>query len=88
MDIEKIEHFAVIQSSLLCEECEFAATELKTVVEDERSQKKVKTFLSHEVCSRLRRYQGSVSIISNFSILKSLFFFLNIKFINNRFFFD
>ncbi|VDD93826.1 unnamed protein product [Enterobius vermicularis] len=61
--MDRFRDYNSMKSSLLCEECEFAATELKTVVEDERSQKKVKTFLSHEVCSRLRRYQGSCDLM-------------------------
>uniref|UniRef100_A0A0N5APH4 Saposin B-type domain-containing protein n=1 Tax=Syphacia muris TaxID=451379 RepID=A0A0N5APH4_9BILA len=53
------------RNSLLCEECEFAVDELKRVVDEKKSQQKVKQFLSEEICSRLGKYQGSCDVMLN-----------------------
>uniref|UniRef100_A0A915AH97 Saposin B-type domain-containing protein n=1 Tax=Parascaris univalens TaxID=6257 RepID=A0A915AH97_PARUN len=50
-------------SDLICEECQFAAGELKNLVDEEQSQEKLKKFLSEEVCSRLGKYQGSCDLM-------------------------
>ncbi|VDM41291.1 unnamed protein product [Toxocara canis] len=50
-------------NDLVCEECQFAAGELKNLVDEEQSQKKLKKFLSEEVCSRLGKYRGSCDLM-------------------------
>ncbi|KAI1694396.1 saposin-like type b, region 1 domain-containing protein [Ditylenchus destructor] len=43
---------------LVCEECQFAANELKNVIEDRQTQHEVKQFLSENVCGHLGQYRG------------------------------
>lgn len=61
-----------VNNDLICEECQFAASELKSLVEEEKSQQKIKTFLSEEVCRRLGKYQGSCDLMLD-EFLPSLF---------------
>ncbi|VDK67731.1 unnamed protein product [Gongylonema pulchrum] len=56
-------YFFFLQRDLVCEECQFAAQELKHAIEDEQSQKRVKRFISEEVCSRLGKLQGKCDLL-------------------------
>jgi hypothetical protein len=51
------------QNDLACDECQFAAEELKTVVEEAQTQAEIKQFLSTEICSRLGKYRGSCDLL-------------------------
>jgi len=50
-------------SDLICEECQFGAHELQTVVDDHQTQVDVRSFLSNNVCRHLGQYQGSCDIL-------------------------
>lgn len=52
----------LLQSDLICEECQFAAQELKRTIEDEKTQQRLKRFISEEICSQLGRLRGKVGI--------------------------
>ncbi|KAJ1352849.1 hypothetical protein KIN20_009332 [Parelaphostrongylus tenuis] len=43
---------------LVCDECQFAARELKVIVEDKDKQKEIRDFLSQNVCLHLGSYRG------------------------------
>ncbi|KAE9417120.1 hypothetical protein Angca_000691 [Angiostrongylus cantonensis] len=43
---------------LVCDECQFAARELKTIVEDKDKQKEIHDFLSQNICIHLGSYRG------------------------------
>lgn len=73
----------LVRNSLLCEECEFAAAELKNVIEQEKSQQRIKKFLSEEICSRLGRYQGSCDVMLD-QFLPTLFEELDKMFTNSQ----
>uniref|UniRef100_A0A915PN82 Saposin B-type domain-containing protein n=1 Tax=Setaria digitata TaxID=48799 RepID=A0A915PN82_9BILA len=72
----KIEHFHRINmiygrknvdensaSDLICEECQFAAQELKRAIEDEKVQQRLKRFISEEICSQLGSLQGKCDLL-------------------------
>lgn len=44
---------------LICEECQFAAHELLSVVDDKNTQIEVKHFLSDNVCAHMGQYRGA-----------------------------
>jgi len=55
---------AGVQSNdLVCDECQFAAEELKTVITEAQTQAEIKQFLSTEICSRLGKYRGSCDLM-------------------------
>ncbi|KJH49861.1 surfactant protein B [Dictyocaulus viviparus] len=45
-------------NDFVCDECQFAARELKIIVEDKNKQKEIRDFLSRNLCLYLKRYQG------------------------------
>lgn len=49
-----------LQKDLVCDECQFAARELKTIVEDKEKQQEIRDFFSKNVCKNIPRYQGMV----------------------------
>uniref|UniRef100_A0A1I7VYW6 Surfactant protein B n=1 Tax=Loa loa TaxID=7209 RepID=A0A1I7VYW6_LOALO len=72
----KIEHFHRINviygkknadedstRGLICEECQFAAQELKRAVEDEKTQQRLKRFISEEICSQLGSLRGKCDLL-------------------------
>ncbi|KAM3725795.1 Prosaposin [Dirofilaria immitis] len=48
---------------LICEECQFAAQELKRTIENEKTQQRVKRFISEEICSQLRSLRGKCDLL-------------------------
>ncbi|EFO16345.1 hypothetical protein LOAG_12164 [Loa loa] len=48
---------------LICEECQFAAQELKRAVEDEKTQQRLKRFISEEICSQLGSLRGKCDLL-------------------------
>ncbi|VDK85062.1 unnamed protein product [Litomosoides sigmodontis] len=50
-------------SDLICEECQFAAQELKRTIEDEKAQQRLKRFISEEICSQLGRLRGKCDLL-------------------------
>ncbi|WKY06034.1 hypothetical protein Q1695_006324 [Nippostrongylus brasiliensis] len=48
---------------LVCDECQFAARELKTIVEDKEKQKEIRDFFSENVCKHIPRYQGMCDML-------------------------
>ncbi|KAI1697591.1 saposin-like type b, region 1 domain-containing protein [Ditylenchus destructor] len=48
---------------VVCEECQFAARELRQLVEDPRTQAEVKHFLSVNVCAELGEYRGACDML-------------------------
>ncbi|VDK42570.1 unnamed protein product [Anisakis simplex] len=60
---QKFSKCCSFQNDLICEECEFAATELKTLVDKKETADKVKKFLSENVCYYLKKYQGSCDLM-------------------------
>ncbi|VDM21585.1 unnamed protein product [Wuchereria bancrofti] len=72
----KIEHFHRINMiygrksadedsarELICEECQFAAQELKRAIEDEKTQQRLKRFISEEICSQLGSLRGKCDLL-------------------------
>lgn len=57
------ENSAVLSSDLICEECQFAAQELKRTLEDERTQQRLKRFISEEICSQLGSLRGKCDLL-------------------------
>ncbi|VDM54900.1 unnamed protein product [Angiostrongylus costaricensis] len=47
-----------MNEDLVCDECQFAARELKTIVEDKDKQKEIHDFLSQNICIHLGSYRG------------------------------
>ncbi|VBB26815.1 unnamed protein product [Acanthocheilonema viteae] len=50
-------------SDLICEECQFAAQELKRTIEDEKIQQRLKRFISEEICSQLGSLRGKCDLL-------------------------
>ncbi|CAG9535473.1 unnamed protein product [Cercopithifilaria johnstoni] len=50
-------------SDLICEECQFAAQELKRTIEDEKTQQRLKRFISEEICSQLGNLRGKCDLL-------------------------
>ncbi|EYC26727.1 hypothetical protein Y032_0010g936 [Ancylostoma ceylanicum] len=48
---------------LVCDECQFAAKELKTLVEDKEKQQAIREFFSQNVCKHMSRYQGMCDML-------------------------
>uniref|UniRef100_A0A0R3RYL9 Saposin B-type domain-containing protein n=1 Tax=Elaeophora elaphi TaxID=1147741 RepID=A0A0R3RYL9_9BILA len=48
---------------LICEECQFAAQELKRSIEDEKTQQRLKQFISEEICSQLGSLRGKCDLL-------------------------
>ncbi|VDP60837.1 unnamed protein product [Heligmosomoides polygyrus] len=48
---------------LVCDECQFAARELKTIVEDKEKQQEIRDFFSKNVCKNIPRYQGMCDML-------------------------
>lgn len=48
---------------MVCDECMFAASEVRETIENPENQRKVRDYISTEVCSKLRKYRGTVSFI-------------------------
>jgi hypothetical protein len=48
---------------LVCEECQFAANELKQVVDDPTMQSEAKQWLSDNVCARMGQYRGACDTV-------------------------
>uniref|UniRef100_A0A0K0CXK8 Saposin B-type domain-containing protein n=1 Tax=Angiostrongylus cantonensis TaxID=6313 RepID=A0A0K0CXK8_ANGCA len=53
--VKKLEPYL---KDLVCDECQFAARELKTIVEDKDKQKEIHDFLSQNICIHLGSYRG------------------------------
>ncbi|OZC05249.1 Saposin-like type B, region 1 [Onchocerca flexuosa] len=60
--IEKLEPY-LVQHDLICEECQFAAQELKRTIEDEKTQQRLKRFISEEICSQLGSLRGKCDLL-------------------------
>ncbi|KAI6207030.1 hypothetical protein M3Y94_00983400 [Aphelenchoides besseyi] len=50
-------------NDLICEECQFAAHELQSVVDSHQVQVDVRKFLSDNVCEHLGQYRGSCDVL-------------------------
>lgn len=50
-----------VKPAIVCDECQFVVKELKTVVEDKKSQAEARDFLRENVCKSLGQYRGFVS---------------------------
>ncbi|KIH66191.1 surfactant protein B [Ancylostoma duodenale] len=50
-------------NDLVCDECQFAAKELKTLVEDKEKQQAIRDFFSQNVCKHIPRYQGMCDML-------------------------
>ncbi|VDK68546.1 unnamed protein product [Onchocerca ochengi] len=48
---------------LICEECQFAAQELKRTIDDEKIQQRLKRFISEEICSHLGSLRGKCDLL-------------------------
>jgi len=48
---------------LVCEECQFAAGELKQIIDDPTYQSEAKTWLSENVCARMGQYRGACDTV-------------------------
>ncbi|VDM85148.1 unnamed protein product [Strongylus vulgaris] len=48
---------------LVCDECQFAARELKTIVEDKEKQQAIRDFFSQNICKHMSRYQGMCDML-------------------------
>ncbi|EGT48761.1 CBN-SPP-10 protein [Caenorhabditis brenneri] len=48
---------------IVCDECEFVVKELKTVVEDKKSQAEARDFLRENVCKSLGQYRGFCDLV-------------------------
>ncbi|RCN32000.1 surfactant protein B [Ancylostoma caninum] len=51
------------KNDLVCDECQFAAKELKTLVEDKEKQQAIREFFSQNVCKHIPRYQGMCDML-------------------------
>ncbi|TMS37588.1 hypothetical protein L596_004487 [Steinernema carpocapsae] len=51
------------ENDLVCEECQFAANELRELVDQKSTQDDIRHFLSDNICARLGRYRGSCDIV-------------------------
>ncbi|EFO91203.1 hypothetical protein CRE_03431 [Caenorhabditis remanei] len=49
--------------TIVCDECEFVVKELKTVVEDKKSQAEARDFLRENVCKSLGQYRGFCDLV-------------------------
>ncbi|KAK6014748.1 surfactant protein B [Ostertagia ostertagi] len=47
----------------VCDECQFAARELKIIVEDKEKQQEIRDFLSENICKHIPRYQGMCDML-------------------------
>ncbi|KAK6051448.1 surfactant protein B, partial [Cooperia oncophora] len=52
-----------LQKDFVCDECQFAARELKVIVEDKEKQQEIRDFLSQNVCKHIPRYQGMCDML-------------------------
>ncbi|KAK6748796.1 hypothetical protein RB195_001429 [Necator americanus] len=48
---------------LVCDECQFAAKELKELVEDKERQQAIRDFFSQNICKHMSRYQGMCDML-------------------------
>ncbi|CCD64009.1 Saposin B-type domain-containing protein [Caenorhabditis elegans] len=49
--------------AIVCDECQFVVKELKTVVEDKKSQAEARDFLRENVCKSLGQYRGFCDLV-------------------------
>jgi len=61
--MNRVDGAGVQSNDLVCDECQFAAEELKTVITEAQTQAEIKQFLSTEICSRLGKYRGSCDLM-------------------------
>ncbi|CAJ0600828.1 unnamed protein product [Cylicocyclus nassatus] len=47
----------------VCDECQFAAKEMKNIVEDKEKQKAIRDFFSQNICKHMSRYQGMCDML-------------------------
>lgn len=68
--LEKIHRLALVYAKkymnqvdgvndIVCEECQFAVAELKSVVEDRSSQAEIKAYIHQYICKNLGQYEGT-----------------------------
>uniref|UniRef100_A0A1I7WLW9 Saposin B-type domain-containing protein n=1 Tax=Heterorhabditis bacteriophora TaxID=37862 RepID=A0A1I7WLW9_HETBA len=55
--------FIFIFKDLVCDECQFAASELKTLVEDSTKQAAIREFFSQNLCKHMSSYQGMCDML-------------------------
>lgn len=48
---------------LVCEECQFAAEELRHAIEDEKTEQRLKRFISETICSQLGSLRGKCDLL-------------------------
>ncbi|KAK0397993.1 hypothetical protein QR680_002377 [Steinernema hermaphroditum] len=51
------------ENDLVCEECQFAANELRNLIDQKQTQDDIRHFLSNNICAHLGRYRGSCDIV-------------------------
>uniref|UniRef100_A0A0K0FF54 Surfactant protein B n=1 Tax=Strongyloides venezuelensis TaxID=75913 RepID=A0A0K0FF54_STRVS len=51
------------KNRFLCEECRFAAQELEQLVNDEKTEEKVKKFISINICAKIPKYRGTCDLM-------------------------
>uniref|UniRef100_A0A1I8AH11 Saposin B-type domain-containing protein n=1 Tax=Steinernema glaseri TaxID=37863 RepID=A0A1I8AH11_9BILA len=51
------------ENDLVCEECQFAANELRSLIDQKQTQDDIRHFLSNNICAHLGRYRGSCDIV-------------------------